>query len=85
LPTVAAEKPETLLGTSTEESIRSGIYNGYVAMVRGLIERVSSDFEVEKTVLTGGNTRVVARETDIVDDDLMLTGLRMAYRSVPPA
>ena len=85
LPKITAAKAERLLGTSTEESIRSGIYNGYVAMVRGLIERVSSDFEVEKTVLTGGNTRVVARETDIVDDDLMLTGLRMAYRSVPPA
>jgi type III pantothenate kinase len=77
LPRITPEKPENLLGNSTEESIQSGIYNGYVAMVRGLIERVSSDFAVEKTILTGGNAKMIAGETYIVDYDLMLTGLRI--------
>jgi pantothenate kinase type III len=49
-------------------------------MVRGMIERVSSEFEVEKTVLTGGNAKAVSSEKDIVDDDLMLIGLRILAR-----
>jgi type III pantothenate kinase len=80
LPKVTPEKPGNLLGNSTEESIQSGIYNGYVAMVRGLIDQVRSDFEVKTTILTGGNAKVIALETDNVDADLLLTGLRILAR-----
>ena len=77
LPKVATEKPENLIGDSTPQSIRSGIYNGYVAMVEGLIGKIKKEFGIERTMLTGGNARVVAHEADAVDDDLVLIGLRI--------
>jgi len=74
LPKVAAEKPENLVGNSTADSIQSGIYNGYVAMVEGLLEKISSEFGIEKTILTGGNAKALSG--GIVEGDLMLIGLR---------
>ena len=72
---VTIEKTENLLGSSTPESIRSGIYNGYVAMVDGLIGKIRSEFGIEKTILTGGNSNEVSE--GIVESDLMLEGLRL--------
>ncbi|PYS97944.1 MAG: pantothenate kinase [Acidobacteria bacterium] len=77
LPKVAAEKRDNLLGNSTEESVQSGIYNGYVAMVEGLLERVRKEFEIKNTILTGGNAKAVALDTDVIDSDLLLNGLRI--------
>jgi len=77
LPNIAAEKPDSLLGDSTVESIRSGVYHGYVAMVDGLIEKIKKEFGIERTILTGGNASVVAHDSDTVDTDLMLIGLRI--------
>jgi type III pantothenate kinase len=78
LPNVATEKPENMLGNSTKESIQSGIYNGYVAMVQGLIEKISSEFGVEKAILTGGNAKKLTE--GIVESDLVLIGLRLLAR-----
>src|SRR4030095_7414252 len=85
LPKVEISEPESLIGTTTLASIQSGVYHGYVAMVEGLLEKIREEFEVEKTIFTGGNAKVVAREANIVDHDLMLDGLQRLHRSVPPA
>jgi type III pantothenate kinase len=77
LPRVEVEKPERVLGNSTVESIRSGVYHGYVAMVEGLIEKVTSEVGAMTKVMTGGNAVLVADIADIVDHDLVLKGLRM--------
>lgn len=77
LPNVSIEKPPAVVGRSTEASIRSGIVNGHVAMVEGLLNRIGS---TGKVVATGGFSRLIASETctiDIVDEDLTLEGLRL--------
>ena len=76
LPKVEIREPENLIGTSTVESIRSGVYNGYVAMVSGLIKGMATDAAVDKSILTGGNAITIAR-LGIVDPDLTLDGLRI--------
>ena len=80
LPRVEPTKPNHLLGNSTADAIRSGIYHGYVAMVEGLITRTRTETGVSRVVGTGGNAVLLSGEFAglmDVDDDLMLVGLRM--------
>ena len=79
LPRVEVERPDGLLGNSTVESIRSGVYHGYVAMVEGLIARIKLEVGNSKVVATGGNAQIAAAESDsidFVDPDLIMSGLR---------
>jgi type III pantothenate kinase len=78
LPKLAVQKPSNLLGKSTEDSIQSGIYNGYVGMVEGLITRMRSGSGVVRVVGTGGNAQRLSHEFAgmmTVDPDLLLNGL----------
>lgn len=77
LPIISIEKAENVIGSSTVESIRSGIVNGHVAMVEGLLNRIGSK---GKVVATGGFARLIASQTaaiDAVDENLTLEGLRL--------
>lgn len=83
LPKLSAEKPENLIGNSTEASIRSGIYNGYVAMVEGLITRMRTESGIVRVIGTGGNAGRLSAEFAgmmTVDPDLILNGLSALAR-----
>lgn len=80
LPRVEVDQPPLLIGNTTEDSIRSGIYFGYVAMVEGLITRIRSEAGVSRVIGTGGNAERLENEfagTMTVDGDLLLNGLRL--------
>lgn len=77
LPNVSIEKAVAVIGKTTETSIRSGIVNGHISMVEGLLKRIGDG---GKVVATGGFARLIAAETtviDVVDDNLTLEGLRL--------
>ena len=77
LPEVTLTAPDAIIGKTTVTSIRSGIVNGHVAMIEGLLKRIGSS---GKTVATGGFARMIASQTsaiDIVDENLTLEGLRL--------
>jgi type III pantothenate kinase len=85
LPKVDLTRPDELLGNSTVDSIRSGVYNGYFAMISGLIamfkKRVGGDTRV---IATGGNAELAAAECDsidVADADLVLSGLNGLSRA----
>lgn len=70
------EKPSELLGNSTATSIGSGIYFGYQNLVYGSIKHI------EKTqntlfykVFTGGDSRIICTEGDIVPE-LLFEGMQ---------
>ena len=80
LPEIVTDKPDKLLGNTTDESIRSGIYHGYVSLVEGVITRIRTETGVVQAVATGGNAARLAEEfagVMTVDPDLLLDGLRM--------
>lgn len=83
LPRVDVSKPASVVGRNTVEAIRSGLFYGYVGLVEGMLRRIRAELEWEvRVVATGGLARKVAHETDtidVVDDNLMLEGLRMLY------
>jgi len=81
LPNVPIEKPENVIGNTTVTSIQSGIVLGHIALVEGLLERITADQGSKLTVIaTGGFARLIAPEIkaiDIVDESLTLDGLRL--------
>jgi len=80
LPNVEIREPESLIGSSTVESIRSGVHYGYAAMVDGLIAKLKSGTAAARVVATGGNaTEITFRAITevIVDPNLVLDGLRI--------
>ena len=83
LPRVDITKPSSVLGKSTADSIRSGVFYGYIAMVEGLIERFRKIVHGASVVATGGNAELVAEECEsieIVDVDLIPGGLNQLAR-----
>lgn len=86
LPPVEISKPESLIANSTAAAIQSGVFNGQVALVEGLIARFVSDtsaFGRTKKVpiiATGGFAKLIASEVKAittVDENLTLQGLRL--------
>lgn len=84
LPEVKIEKPLSVVGNTTIESIQSGIFYGQVGMIDGILERISGGLGGKPTIVaTGGFAQMIADECkaiDIVDDNLMLDGLNMLFR-----
>ncbi len=80
LPTVAIERPDRVIGNTTEASIKSGVFYGYVGLVDGLLERILSEIETSPQVIaTGGFASLIASESRLVttvDENLTLEGLR---------
>jgi type III pantothenate kinase len=85
LPLIKLRKPENIIGNSTVTSIQSGIYYGYIALVEGLIEKITGELgETPNIVATGGFAEIIAEGCKLiqtVDETLMLDGLRMVYEA----
>lgn len=76
-------KPESVIGSSTGDAIRSGILMGAAAQFEGLVARIKEELgETDApdchVIATGGISTLVAKCTDIfeaVDKDLTIHGL----------
>ena len=83
LPLVRIEKPDSVIGQSTDGSIRSGVFYGSIGMAEGIIRRmfleIGEGLKV-KVISTGGFADLIAQNTDmidIVDENLTLDGIRI--------
>ncbi|MDE3230980.1 MAG: type III pantothenate kinase [Chloroflexota bacterium] len=78
--------PPAALGTNTVHSMQSGIVYGHVGLVEGLVTRLRAELpggERAKVIAHGGLAGVIAGITpciEIVDLNLILAGLRIAYQ-----
>lgn len=83
LPKVEIKKPKSIFGTTTLTSIQSGIYHGYIGLVDGILRKMLDEFtEKPKIVATGGLAATITEGStliEIIDEQLMLDGLRMIY------
>ncbi|MBN4061959.1 MAG: pantothenate kinase [Flavobacteriales bacterium] len=80
LPLIQRKDSSQLIGLTTEESILSGVINGAVAEVKGIIHQYESKFENLQVVLTGGDTKVFEKALEsgiFAAPHLVLTGLNI--------
>ena len=81
--TVDLVLPPHAIGQSTTEAIQSGIVLGYVALLEGMITRISAELEGKPVVIvTGGYSELFASASPLVDayePDLTIDGLRRVY------
>ena len=86
LPRIAITAPDgtTVIGRTTEDQMRIGIYWGYIAMLEGLVERMKTEIGRPVTVIaTGGLASLFDKHTDLFDGiepDLTIQGLSLLYR-----
>ncbi|UCB52893.1 MAG: type III pantothenate kinase [Candidatus Zixiibacteriota bacterium] len=86
---VSLERPRKAIGSSTEESMRSGIVFGSVGQIDEIVNRVREELKKEhkikkkpKIVATGGLAELIARESRTIEEvnpTLTLEGLRRIY------
>jgi type III pantothenate kinase len=84
LPEVELKKPGTVIAQTTETAIRSGIVNGHIEMVKGLLDRAIEELGDKPTVIaTGGFASMLSPEIgqiNAVEDNLTLIGLAALLR-----
>lgn len=85
LPKVDMAKPGRLIGKNTTESIQSGLYYGYTALIDGLLDRLLAEMGRQtKIAATGGLASLIAGDSrhirkEAIVPDLTLEGLCLAY------
>lgn len=83
LPRVEFRRPEKVIGQSTEESIQSGLYFGYVNMIKGILGQLKEEVPGAVVIATGGFAGMIGRENpglfEYVEEDLTVKGLKICY------
>jgi type III pantothenate kinase len=85
LPATELVPPARAIGTRTEECIRAGVLFGAADAIDGLVRRIKAEWptaHVPKVVATGGLAPLVTslcREIDVVEPNLTLYGLQIAF------
>lgn len=81
---VGLEAPKQIIGKNTSDCMKSGIVMGNAACIDGMIDRFEEELGYPvKVIATGGMAKVViplCRHDIIVDDSLLLKGLKVIYQ-----
>ena len=85
LPRIELEPQEKVLGTTTTESIRSGLLHGFGSLCDGLVEKLKTEISMKARVIaTGGYAKMIStycKSIDCVNPDLTLDGLKLLWES----
>lgn len=78
LPLIELQEPKNLIGKSTEESIRSGVVNGMLKELDGIIDAYKLRYPEVKIILTGGDALFFdnkLKNSIFADQDILLKGM----------
>ena len=86
LPLIEFKKVDHLIGQDTRTAIESGLYWGYVSLVKGILSKIKlkNEFVDIKIIATGGLSSVFENDIDDIDyfePDLILKGLNLIDRN----
>lgn len=62
LPLLETKQPKTIIGNSTESSIHSGIVNGVIKEIDGVIDHYKGLYSDLTVILTGGDTNFLSNQ-----------------------
>jgi type III pantothenate kinase len=84
LPRIDLRRPEKAIGRNTVSSMQSGMFFGYLGLVREILGQIRSEMGgTPRVIATGGLSPVLEPElsswVDEVDPSLTLTGLRILH------
>lgn len=83
LPSIDISAPQSVIGSNTVDSMRSGLIFGTAAMIDGLLDRISYELgEIPTIVATGGLSKEVVKYCNheiIYNENLLLDGLKEIY------
>ncbi|MDR3275363.1 MAG: type III pantothenate kinase [Endomicrobium sp.] len=82
LPQIEMKKPLKSIGSNTVECMQSGLYFGYVGLVKELIAKIKKEMEVKHIIATGGLAALMlsdVKEIEIILPDLTLEGIRIIW------
>ena len=83
LPHVDISRPQGVIGRNTVACMQSGIYWGYVGLVREICARVRAEYDRPMRVIGTGGLAPLFDQTedlfDLVDDDLTMHGLTVIH------
>jgi len=83
LPHVDISKPKKVIGTNTVDCMQSGVFWGYVGLVRESCARIKTERDRPMTVIGTGGLATLFNETvtlfDELEDDLTMHGLTVIH------
>ncbi len=84
LPAIEIRKQASILAKETISSMQAGLVYGYIGQTEYIIKQVKKEADLPdlKVVATGGLGKIIAPETDSIDEydpELTLNGLRLIY------
>ncbi|NIZ13699.1 type III pantothenate kinase [Phaeobacter sp. HF9A] len=83
LPHVDISKPQTVIGTNTVACMQSGVFWGYVGLVREICTQIRAEADVPMTIISTGGLAPLFQQTaelfDAYEDDLTMQGLRLIH------
>lgn len=84
LPLIEVKKPDYFMGTNTNEVLKSGIYYGYIGLIKEIISQIQNNFKDTKfkVYLTGGLSKIFIQDLNFIDGvypDLTSEGLNEVW------
>ncbi|MEE9553803.1 MAG: type III pantothenate kinase [candidate division Zixibacteria bacterium] len=81
---VKLEKPENFIAKNTADSLKSGIYYGFIGQMEYLVDKIKRELNIAdcRVVATGGYSEIFMGESkhlETVDTELTLKGLRIIF------
>ena len=84
LPHVDISKPQKVIGTNTVACMQSGVFWGYVGLVREICDRIKAERDRPMKVVSTGGLAPLFQQShalfDAFEDDLTMHGLTVIYR-----
>lgn len=83
---VRLEKPKNFIARNTADSVKSGIYYGFIGQMEYLVDKIKKELNIAdcRVIATGGYSDIFTEESkhiETVDMELTLKGLRIIFDS----
>ena len=83
LPHIDISKPQKVIGTNTVDCMQSGVFWGYIGLVKETCARIKAERERDMTIIGTGGLAPLFAETedlfDVIEDDLTMHGLTVIH------
>ncbi len=84
LPHVDISKPQKVVGTNTVECMQSGVFWGYIGLVREICDRIKAERGVPMKVISTGGLAPLFQQSatlfEAFDEDLTIHGLTVIHK-----